>query len=276
MDLLPKDWRKFSTVDFDWLVSYLGRTALSLEEPLLCLLVIGWAVVRGSDVVAGELNRGSMELLLAQPLSRKQVYWSHAVSTLIGLSLLVALTWLALTVGIWTTQVKETTYPTISLPFIDAPIPLRFLQPKVEYVPMSSEVNPWLYFPGIFKLFCVGLFFGGLAAFCSARDRYRWRTLGIVTAVYFVSSGIKMLGLASEKLSWLYYCNIFGYYSPSRSIEAVSRDLNSMFAIWERNSQGNIIDTGMLLDCTVMLALGLLFYLWGARHFHRRDLPAPV
>ena len=34
IDLLPKDWRKFASVDFDWLVSYLGRTALTLDEPM--------------------------------------------------------------------------------------------------------------------------------------------------------------------------------------------------------------------------------------------------
>ncbi len=39
IDLLPKDWRKFATVDFDWLVSYLGRTSLTLNGPMLISLV---------------------------------------------------------------------------------------------------------------------------------------------------------------------------------------------------------------------------------------------
>jgi ABC-2 type transport system permease protein len=276
VDLLPKDWRKFSTVDFDWLVSYLGRTALCLDEPLLCLLVIGWSVVRGSDVVSGELNRGSMELLLAQPISRRQVYVTHAICTLVGLGLLVALTWLAMSLGIWTTSVTETTYPTIWIPILNSAVPLRFLAPKVETIAMATEVNVLLFLPGIFKLFCVGAFFGGVAAFFSAWDRYRWRTLGIVAGIYFASSGIRMLGLASEKLSWLVYCNIFGFYAPAKSIEAAARDLSSVFAIWQRNLEGTITGTGTLLDCSVMLSLGLLFYVLGMRHFERRDLPAPV
>lgn len=276
VDLLPKDWRKFSTVDFDWLVSYLGRTAMALDEPLLCLLVIGWSIVRGSDVVSGELNRGSMELLLAQPISRQQIYYTHMVCTLIGLGLLVVLTWLSMSLGIWTTSVTETTYPTIWIPFLNSSVPLRFLAPKVQTVAMVTEVDIRLFLPGIFKLFCAGLFFGGLSAFVSACDRYRWRTLGIVAGVYFASSGIRMLGLASEKLSWLVYCNIFGYYVPSKSIEAASRDLSSILAIWQRNSEGNIVGTGTLLDCAVMVSTGLLFYFFGARRFERRDLPAPV
>lgn len=276
IDLLPKDWRKFSTVDFDWLVSYLGRTSLCLDEPMLSMLVIGWVMVRGSDVVSGELNRGSMEMLLAQPISRSSVYCSHAVCTLIGLFLLVVLTWLAMSVGIWTTSVTETTYPTILLPIWQAPIPLRFLEPGVETIPMGNEVNPILFLPGIFKLFYLGLFFGGLAAFCSALDRYRWRTLGVVAAFYFVNAGIKLLSMASEKLSWLKYFNVFSFFSPANSIESASADWQTLFLWFERDAQGAIHGTGMLLDTLVLCGLGLLFYYLGFVRFQRRDLPAPV
>jgi ABC-2 type transport system permease protein len=276
IDLLPKDWRKFSTVDFDWLISYLGRTSLCLDEPMLSMLVVGWVMVRGSDVVSGELNRGSMEMLLAQPISRATVYWSHANCTLIGLLLLVALTWLAMSVGIWTTSVTETTYPTISLPFWQAPIPLRLLSPKIETVAMSSVVNPILFFPGVFKLFCLGLFFGGLAAFCSAFDRYRWRTLGFVAAFYFANAGIKLLSLASEKLSWLKYCNVFSFFSPANSIESAEHDFGSLFVWFARNSQGTVSGTGMLMDTAILCGLGLFLYYLGYLRFQRRDLPAPV
>ena len=53
VDLLPDDWQRFASVEFDWMVSYLGRTATTLDEPMLILLISIWAVVRGSDVVSG-------------------------------------------------------------------------------------------------------------------------------------------------------------------------------------------------------------------------------
>ena len=70
LELLPKDWRRFAAVDFDWITSYLGRTSLTLDEPMIMMLIGGWGIVRGSDVVSGELNRGTMEMVLAQPVSR--------------------------------------------------------------------------------------------------------------------------------------------------------------------------------------------------------------
>lgn len=274
IDLLPKDWRKFSPVDFDWLVSYLGRTSLTLDEPMLVMLVTGWTMVRGSDVVSGELSRGSMELLLAQPISRRTVFLSHAVWTMVGLLLLVGLAWFGMAMGIWTTSVTETTYPV--LPLLNAEIPLRFLPPKTETIAMGSAVNPLLFLPGVVNLLCLAVFFGGFAACCSAADRYRWRTLGIVAAFYFANAGLKLLGLASEKLRWVSNVTVFGFYSPASAIERIESDLWSPWRIVQYNSVGEFAGTGTLFNCGLLLGLGLLLYGVGLVVFDRRDLPAPV
>ena len=132
IDLLPKDWRKFADVDFDWLVSYLGRTSFTLDEPMLVLLISAWAIVRGSDVVSGELSRGTMEMFLAQPVSRRRVFVTHAVWTIIGLVALVLMSWLGMAVGVWTTVVEETRYPDVF------GIPLTFAEPKtVSYTHLT-------------------------------------------------------------------------------------------------------------------------------------------
>lgn len=276
IDLLPKDWRKFSPVDFEWLVSYLGRTSLCLDEPLLILIVIGWGIVRGSDVVAGELNRGSMEMLLSQPISRRQVYSTHAVCTVVGLVGLTLTAWLAMSLGIWTTSVDETTYPTIWVPFLEAGVPLRFLQPKVETIAMITEVNPISFLPGVVQLFGLGFFFAGLTSMLSAMDRYRWRTLGLVAAFYFINAGLKLLGLSSEKWNWVANLSIFGFFSPAGAIERASKDWNSIFYLFSTNAEGAIKGSGTLADCLIMFGLGTMFYLIGLRIFDRRDLPAPV
>ena len=175
IDLLPSDWRQFASVDFDWLVSYLGRTSTGFDEPMMISLLAAWAMVRGSDVVSGELSRGTMEMLLAQPVCRREVYLRHAMYTVVGLLLLSLVLWLGMAAGVWFATVKESTYPTIWIPVIDYRIPLQFLKPTVEVNRLSDYVNPVMFLPGVVNVFSVSVFFAGFAAMCSAFDRYRWR-----------------------------------------------------------------------------------------------------
>lgn len=276
IDLLPKDWRKFASVDFDWLVSYLGRTSLTLDEPMLISLVCAWVVVRGSDVVSGELSRGTMEMLLAQPLSRRKVYNQHAKMTILLLGVLILLTWFGMSLGIWTTSVEESTYPEIRIPIVDYRIPLSFLKPQIETIAMASVVNPISYLPGLINLFCVGVCFGGLAAFCSACDRYRWRTLGIMAAFYFANAGMKILGMGSQTFSWAKYCSVFGLYSPANSIERLADHPYSPFWIFVYDDAGSVMGLGLLGNCLILVGIGLTFYWLGLRVFVKRDLPAPM
>lgn len=273
VDLLPKDWRKFASVDFDWLVSYLGRTALALDEPMLLLLICSWAIVRGSDVVSGELSRGTLEMLVAQPVSRLRIWWTHARWTILGMTGLVAIVWLFMAIGIWTTNVEETTYPELSLGFTS--FPLTFAEPIKNTIAMSDEVNPMMFLPGIINLFSLGIFLGGFSAWCSSWDRFRWRTLGIVAAFYFLQGGMKVLALASEWWSWIRYATVFGFYSPASSIEATQRDASEFFNLFTVSANGSTLP-GPLLNNIVLLTLGIVLYVWGSRIFHKRDLPAPI
>lgn len=273
VDLLPKDWRKFSSVDFDWLVSYLGRTALTLDEPMLLMLICSWVMVRGSDVVSGELGRGTMEVLLAQPISRARVWWTHALWTCVGMIGLVAVTWLFMAIGVWTTSVEETSYMSLNLGVTQ--LPLTFAEPVTKTVEMSDRINPNMFLPGIMNLFSLCFMLGGFAAWCSALDRFRWRTLGIVAGFYFLQGGMKVLAMASESWSWIRFATVFGYYGPANAVEAAQQDWLRCFELFRTGAQAQFLP-GPLLNNTVLIGLGVLFYLWGAKIFQQRDLPAPI
>ncbi|MEM9941712.1 MAG: ABC transporter permease subunit [Planctomycetota bacterium] len=276
IDLLPKNWRQFATVDFDWLVSYLGRTSLTLDEPMLITLVCAWGLVRSSDVVSGELGRGTMEMLAAQPISRRRIYLHHAILTTICLTAMVALAWFGMSMGIWTTSVEETTYPELRIPIFDYRIPLTFLAPQVNTIAMSSQVSPIAFLPGVANLFCVAFCFAGFAALCSAMDRYRWRTIGIVAAFFFGNAGLKILGMGSEKLSWVENCTLFGLYHPASAIERAQSQPGSWYWIFEYNNSMEIQGLGGLPHCLILLAIGISLYWIGLIIFEKRDLPAPM
>jgi len=270
MDLLPKDWRKFASVDFDWLVSYLGRTSFTLDEPMLVLLISAWAIVRGSDVVSGELSRGTMEMFLAQPVSRRRVFATHALWTIIGMIALVLMAWLGMAVGVWTTVVEESRYP-------DAfGIPLTFAEPVKMDVAMSSQVSPLMFIPGVVNLFALGLFLAGASAMISAFDSFRWRTLGIMSAFYFANAGIKILGMSMDENRWITNLSIFGFYSPANAIAETQKHWSNAWALFQYDEAGAFLRSGALLNNGVLLALAVAAYLIGSRRFHRRDLPAPM
>ena len=276
IDLLPSDWRKFASVDFDWLVSYLGRTSTGFEEPMLIFLMAAWAIVRGSDVVSGELSRGTMEMLLAQPVRRREIFLLHAKYTVIGLMLLSLLLWLGMAVAVWTSTVKETTYPTIRIPYVDYKIPLRFLEPKVEEHGLADFVNPLMYLPGILNLFSVSVFFAGFAAMCSSFDRYRWRTLGVLAVFFFANASMKVVGKGSDRFSWMENACIFGLYHPAGAIEGYQRAPMSVFWLLRYRSDGSIASLGLLANCLLPLLLAAIMYWIGLRYFEKRDLPAAL
>src|SRR5207249_329191 len=82
--IIEQVWEQFKAfvpVPLDQLLSYTGRIALAYNEPIVVFGVSMFAIARGSDVVSGELSRGTLETLLAQPVSRLQVLLSHAAVT---------------------------------------------------------------------------------------------------------------------------------------------------------------------------------------------------
>ena len=227
--LLPEDWQDFTTVEFEWLVSYLGRTALTLDEPFLVMLMAIFAIVRGTDVVSGEISRGTMEMVLAQPVSRRQVFWTPVLLTIAGVALLSLIVWLGMFMGVQTTTVTESIYPTIRIPIIDYQIPLTFLEPKEQTMRMAARVNSIYFVPGIVNLFFMGYFLVGVATLFSSFDRYRWRTLGITVGFYMVSAMVKILAMSSTFFGWTYWITFFTCYEPESFIQQAEQNWTSQF-----------------------------------------------
>lgn len=270
MDLLPKDWRKFAAVDFDWLVSYLGRTSFTLDEPMLVLLISAWAIVRGSDVVSGELSRGTMEMFLAQPVSRRRIFLTHAFWTVAGLVALTLTAWLAMAVGVWSTDVEETRYPEIF------GLPLTFAEPTKTKVAMGTQVSPWMFLPGIINFFSLGFFLAAASSLVSAWDSFRWRTLGVMSAFYFANAGIKIFGMSLDEHRWVTHLSVFGFYSPANAIALTQDHWSHQWHLFQYNAAGEVLQSGPLLNNLVLLSLGVMAYALGTLRFERRDLPAPM
>lgn len=276
IELLPKEWERFSSVEFAWLISYLGRTSLTLEEPMIILLITLWAVVRGSDVVSGELNRGTMEMVLAQPVSRGQVFWTQALVSLTGLALLCGLVYAGMAIAVATTDIKETRYPEIQIPFTYQKYPIPWGQTETVLVPMRDMIDSTSFVPGIANLFCLGVFLIGLNMLISSLDRYRWRTLGIGVGLYFVAAMLKIAAMATPSLAFLKIFTFFTLLEPALHVKSMESNPATAWH-WGLYSDDGVWENFGPLGCNLFLIGLALACLWlAARYFERRDLPAPL
>ncbi len=278
IDLLPKDWERFSSVDFQWLVSYMGRTASTLGEPALLLLVSLWAAVRSSDVVSGELNRGTLEMVLAQPVSRWEVYRIHSLVTLVGLVLLCLLIWAGMATAVQFSVIKETTYPEFKVPIAGWSVPLTGAKPTETQVLMRDVVNPISFFAGVCNLFSVGVFLIGVTSLLSAVDRYRWRTLGIAAGLFIVSGILKVGSLATPKLHWLGWLSYLNLFEPERQVKLFDERRDNFWLVIDERMVGGVstFELGPAGANLLLIMLGVGCWIWGGWRFQTRDLPPPV
>ena len=84
---LPPEMARFGGGD---IFSLAGAIALGLIHPISIILVAVFAVGFTTSAVAGERQRGTLENLLARPISRRSLYVTLAVATLLFLSAAIA------------------------------------------------------------------------------------------------------------------------------------------------------------------------------------------
>lgn len=275
IELLPEDWERFSPVDFDWVVSFVGRTSMTLDEPLLTMLVSGWVVVRGADLVAGEVGRGTMELLLAQPLSRRQLFLHQFAVQLAGLAALCLVVWLAMAAAVQFTQVRETLPPGLRIPFAGIRIPLPLGEAELVERPMREVVDARVFLPGVVNLFSFGVFFAGFAALVSSLDRFGWRACGVSVVAWFLFAMLKIASVATPALAWTGWLTVFSLYEPALHIQLAETDPAAWWRWVDAHPGRDHAVFGLLQANFWLLAGGVLAALAGLWFFQRRDLPAP-
>jgi ABC-2 type transport system permease protein len=270
-----REFERFAPIDFDTMFTYPGRVGMTFDEPVVILCTVIWCIARGSDVVSGELSRGTLEMILAQPIRRTTLLWSHAVVSLVGLALLCFLVWAGIAVGIEFTTVKETVpQPSFTIPILNINVPLSAAEPVKEIVPLAERVSAMNFVASTFHLFALGYFLLGLASMCSAFDRYRWRTVGTVVGFYVIQVVMSGLGKATETLSWLRSFTFLSCYKPQKVASLIPD--HGLWAPWSLELP---VPDGMfapLVYPLILLAFGTVFYIIAATAFSRRDLPAPL
>lgn len=161
-----------------------GMIAMGYVHPVVLFTTAAWAIARGSDAVSGELDRGTLELLLAQPVRRTSVLAVQGVVTSLGSVALAAACW----VGTWT---------------------------GVGLVRLNPPVDAWSFLPSAANVAALTIFLAGVTTLLSAGQRYRWQTIFWAGLFYVVQIIMDVVGRMAPQLSWLRYATCFGAFEPA-------------------------------------------------------------
>lgn len=237
---LPKQWQNAWGVPISEVAKPAGRVALVYVHPIIVFSSIVWAIARGSDTVAGEIGRGTMEMLLAQPVRRTSLYASQALVTVLGSAVLAASVWCGTAVGLRSS-------------------------------PLYEDVSPLLFVPSAINLFGLMVGVGGFAALVSACGSQRWRAVGIVVAWYVASAMVAIANSVIGQRSWWRYLSLLNSYKPQLLVARHD-------TAWDffRYREDAVAGLGLGGHQFVLFAVGLLCYVAGAVVFSRREIPAPI
>ncbi len=271
-----KNFEKFSPVPFSSLVTYTGRAARTFNEPIVLFVILTWTISRGSDTVAGQINRGTMEMLLGNPVSRSNVYWSQFLVTTVGTFLLSTLAWLGMVVSVHLNMVEEVIKPpSFSIPYTQLEIPLSTAEVSTIQTPMSEYINIWDFMPALTIIFAMGFFVAGFATMISSFDRYRWRAVGIAVGFVIFQQSIRILAVSKPEYNYLLNFTFFNPFDPEGLVNVLTEDPEQFWQFWQYEREESIRLSALGCHC-ILFGFGLLCYLIGNYVFCKRDLPAPI
>jgi ABC-2 type transport system permease protein len=165
------------------MMSPTGRIALAYIDPVVVFATVTWGIARGSDCVSGEIDRGTMEMLLAQPVRRTSVIVTHAVVTTLGAAIMSLASWLGTCQGL-------------------------------ASVDFGKDVARMQFVPGVANLFALMFFLAAASTFVSSWGSYRWRTIGVMGGIYVVELLIKIIARMAPRFDWLMYTTFLGAFEP--------------------------------------------------------------
>lgn len=179
---IPKELLNFGSGNF---FTVPGALTLGLEHPLAIAFVGVFAVGASAGAVAGERERGTLEVLLARPISRRELYVTLLASALILVSLIIV----ALLVG----EVIGLAFQNLTAQVSLGWMPLVFL----------NGLLLWSSFAAF-----------GLAASVSF-DRLG-PALGVTLAYLLVNYFLEILGSLWRDVAWSQTYSLFHHFQPGK------------------------------------------------------------
>ena len=167
----------------------LDTLSVGYVHPLTLIILSVWAIGRASAAIAGEIDRGTMELLLAQPISRSRLIFSHLLVDIVTIPILCLAMWLGTWVGTCLVGLKGNPSPIL-------------------------RADPWPFIPALLNVAVLIFATSGSTLFLSAAGRFRSRVLGLAVLLALVQFLINVIGQLWGPLENLRPLTFYFYYQP--------------------------------------------------------------
>lgn len=168
----------------------ISRTADLLSvgyvHPLPQTILMIWALGRGASAIAGELERGTMELLVAQPIPRWKIITSQLMVDLVTIPGLACM----MLFGTWL---------------------------GTEVVPLPNA-DLGLYWRAVVLAISLTLALSGITYAISSMGRSRWRVIAWTFGLVLAMSFLNLFGQLWDTLAPWRPLSIFYYYQPQYAI----------------------------------------------------------
>ncbi len=260
-------------------------------HPLVQTILCVWAVGRAAGAIAGEIDRGTMELLLSQPLARYRLVAAQFIVDLVTIPVLCLSLWAGNYLGVALVGPIKLR-PTPPLPRRSAepamkvdlgPLVLGLKVPGIaaagqatgtaqereERIRARLSVEPAEFGRALFAVGGLLFAISGLTMWLSAGGRFRWRVLGLAVFLTLLQFLVNVIGQLDETFAPLRPLTVFYYYRPQEMV------LGKPWAVTlsEWNGGRPLAEVSPL---AVLYGAGAFGYLMALRVFTRRDIPAPL
>lgn len=228
--------------------------SIGYVHPLMQIIFCIWAIGRAAGALAGELDRGTMELLLAQPIARRSVVLSNLAVDVLVIPLLCLSMWVGTLLGIQIVGPFQVTEAELAV-FKNIPFEIKIDESMLK-------VDPLAFGPATINVAALIFAMSGLTMVFSAWGRFRNRVIGVAVLIALLMFLINVVGQLWDVLAPWRPFTVFYYFQPQSIF---------LHQKWTTNLGGFSVNV-----VAVLAAVGLAGYALALIRFCRRDLPAPL
>ncbi len=172
-----------------------------LVQTILCI----WAIGRAAGAIAGEIDRGTMELLLAQPITRHQLLRAHL-------------------------YVDFMTIPILCAAMLSGSVLGAYLVGLVNNPEPLLRADPWRCAPALVNVALLVFAVSGATMWLSAAGRFRGRVLGAAVVITLVQFLVNVIGQLWTPLEPFRPFTVFYYFQPQPII--LKADWYAIGEVW--------------------------------------------